>query len=115
MASVREIPQNPKIEYSLIYCIGGVCFNEYANLAEFDPNVIYTGDKFINYREFIWLRIFLFSLYKDTFISFYLKKLKQDTFYYVKINKSFISKEQTSLEFCSKALGFHLNQVNWPF
>ena len=53
MTSVREIPQNPKIEYSVVYCIGGVCFNEYANLSEFEPNVIYTGDKFINYREFI--------------------------------------------------------------
>ncbi len=33
ITSVREIPQNPKIEYSVVYCIGGVCFNEYANLA----------------------------------------------------------------------------------
>ena len=47
------MPENTEVEHTVVYCIGGMCFNEYANLTEFHPNVIYCGDKLINYREFV--------------------------------------------------------------
>ena len=44
-----------KITQNIVYVVGGLCFHEYANLAEIDSEAIYCGDKLINFRDFIWI------------------------------------------------------------
>lgn len=51
--SINGLPNNIKIQRNIVYCLGGVCFHEYGNLMEFDPDALYTGDQVINYRDVI--------------------------------------------------------------
>lgn len=51
--SIGAIPNNIKIQRNIVYCLGGACFHEYANLMEFSPDALYSGDQLISYREVI--------------------------------------------------------------
>lgn len=53
MDSTEKIPTNPRIKTIMVHTIGGVCFNEAANLFALDTNILYTGDKFGSYRDLL--------------------------------------------------------------
>lgn len=53
ICSLNEIPADVKIANILVYCLGGACLSEEANLSKFENRVIYSGDKMINYSDLL--------------------------------------------------------------
>ena len=41
-----------KVNSTVVYCLGGACLTEYSNIAEYDPSVYYTGDRFVNFKNY---------------------------------------------------------------
>ena len=50
---IGQLPNNIKISRSVVYCLGGVCFHEYANIIKNDPDCIYCGDKMVSFRNIL--------------------------------------------------------------
>lgn len=53
MSSLGNIPMDVKIGQIIVYCVGGGCLAEEANLSKFDNRVIYTCDRMISSGELI--------------------------------------------------------------
>jgi hypothetical protein len=52
-SALTELPADLKIANILVYCQGGACLAEEANLSRFDTRVVYAGDKMINYTDLL--------------------------------------------------------------
>ena len=50
---VGQIPQNVRIGQTIAYCLGGVCFHEYSNINEYNPDIIYSGSEIVNATDLI--------------------------------------------------------------
>lgn len=50
---VGGLPKNIRISRNIVFVLGGICFHEYGNLIENDPECIYSGDKMISYRDLL--------------------------------------------------------------
>lgn len=51
MSGLENIPVDVKIGNIIVYCMGGGCLAEEANLSKFDPRVIYTCDRMMGAGE----------------------------------------------------------------
>lgn len=51
--SFGDIPNDVKIANIIVYCVGGGCLSEEANLSKFENRVIYLSDKMINAVDLI--------------------------------------------------------------
>lgn len=53
MSGLGNIPLDFKIANIIVYCIGGGCLSEEANVSKLDSKVIYTCDKMLNALDVI--------------------------------------------------------------
>jgi len=53
LSGLGEIPNDVKIGNIIVYCVGGACLSEEANLSKFESRIIYSGDKMINYEDLL--------------------------------------------------------------
>ena len=73
MSGLGSIPLDFKIANIIVYCIGGGCLSEEANVSKLDSKVIYTCDKMLNALDVIWIMFYsteLLFLYKKCSLKY---------------------------------------------